>query len=525
MTALSTVPTDRRTLWIPAAILGAVLFLAASCTTSDIVYRDREPFNAPPDQASGLLGYYTVATKQTTCGNCHVGHQADWKQTHHASAKATLASNSHANASCYTCHSVDEKGNSLTGPAGWTVVNASAYQDVQCESCHGPGEEHVKLPDDRSKWPLARLTLSDSAASCAACHTGTHHGFADEWAQSGHAQVVTSAVNNANPECKSCHDAKTALRAWGVTTNYVEKDDGTFSPTTCAVCHNPHGSTNDHQLRFPINTPDPEQNLCMKCHLRRGEPVPGTYGIQPHAPQGYVLLGTGGYRPAGVSIDPNIFLTTHGSSANPKLCAGCHVNSYDVVDPESGGFVFHSTGHLFKPIPCLDNTGKPIADPNCAYSPPERSFKTCVSSGCHATESIAAGRLTLARNEIETLAAQLWLDSNHNGKVDAAPVDAGYLAIIKRDRPTEFTNASTVTPAMGANFNVFTFGENRYANGDKSLGVHNPFLARALLAASINEVQTAYGLPALAAPTRALVVRALDDAKVRAPNFIRSSQH
>jgi predicted CXXCH cytochrome family protein len=504
------------------ALSGYGLLLIAGCTKTEIVYRDRQPFNPAPDLASGLLGYYDFTTKQTTCGNCHVGHQADWAETHHANALADLVGSGHAGATCYGCHTVSEKGNGLASAAGWNAKPDSAYNDVQCESCHGPGTRHVALPDDRTKWPLARFTLTNAAASCASCHTGAHHGFADEWAQSAHAQIVTAAVNNANVECKNCHDGKTVLKAWGVSTNYVERDSTGFAATTCSVCHNPHGSENDHQLRFPINTPDPDRNLCMKCHLRRGEPEPGR--STPHAPQGFVVLGTGGYRPAGLSLDTNITLTTHASVANPRLCAGCHVNNYNVTDPATGAFVFHATGHLFKPIPCLSGAGAPIADTTCAYSPPTRSFKACTNSGCHATEAIAAGRLSLARSEIAALADQIWIDSNHNQTIDAAPTDSGLLAIVKRDRPAELANPTVITPARGAEFNVKTFGEARYGNGDKSKGVHNPFLARALLTANIAELQAAYGLAPPPQAVANLMARVLEDTRRRQPNFVLDRQ-
>lgn len=498
------------------------LLFVLGCTKSEIVYRDREPFNPAPDLASGLLGYYTASSRQTTCGNCHVGHQADWLATRHANAAQTLAAITPAPpAACYGCHTVNERGNDLTGLVGWDAVKNDAYKDVQCESCHGPGTEHVKRPDDRSKWPLPRIGMSVAQASCGSCHTGIHTPFAEEWAASGHSQVIASPAGRA--ECASCHEAKATLKAWGVSTNYVEITSTTTLPSTCSVCHNPHGSENTAQLRFPIDTPDPDRNLCMKCHLRRGEPATGSaYGARPHAPQGFVVLGIGGYRPTGANIDTLIGLTTHASVANPRLCAGCHVNQYQVTDPTTGAFVFQSTGHLFRPIPCLDAQGKPTADKTCAYSPPARTFKACMGSGCHATEAIAAGRLAGARADIEALAAQIWVDTDHDETIDAAPIDAGYLAIIKRDLPTELSTTTVVTPAKGAEFNVRTFAEGRYANGDKSLGVHNPFLARALLSANIQELRTAYGLPAPPALVTDLMGRSLEDARRRQPNFFRN---
>ena len=179
--------------WRPARVL-TLLLLVAGCGSTDIVYRDRAPFNPAPDVASGLLGYYTVSSKQTTCGNCHSGHQADWSKTHHAKAYATLVGNAGASKTCYACHTVSANGNGLTAPAGWDMTPDPGYQDVQCESCHGPGTEHVKLPDNKAKWPLARLTLTKASASCAACHTGKHTPFAEQWAASGHAQIITSAA-------------------------------------------------------------------------------------------------------------------------------------------------------------------------------------------------------------------------------------------------------------------------------------------------------------------------------------------
>ncbi len=506
--------------WRSVGVVALLLFVAA-CSSTDIVYRDRAPFNTAPDVASGLLGYYNVSTKQTTCGNCHAGHQAAWSTTHHSEAFATLVSSGHATAACYSCHTVNQNGNAITTPAGWNVTPDSGYKDVQCESCHGPGTEHVKKTETVANWPLARLSLSTAGASCAACHTGVHTPFAEQWASSGHAKLESPAINNTTSNCKNCHEGRTALKSWGIQTNYVERDSAAAVPHTCAVCHDPHGGTgNDHQLRFPVNSPDPDQNLCMKCHLNRGAPTAAS--TTPHGAAGYTLLGISGYRPAGVSLDTQVVLTTHSSTANPKLCAGCHVNAYDVTDPTTGSFVFHSTGHDFRPIPCVDATGKPLADDTCAYSSTARTFKTCTSAGCHGSAAVAASLMSSLRLNLNTMADQIWLDLNGNNKVDAAPTDGGYLATVMKNTPNELSTTNPVlTPAKGAQFNVLLFAERNYGHGDNSFGVHNPFLARALLAADINELRATYALPAPPALVQSAVDKALSDAKVRSPSFIR----
>ncbi|HEX6105144.1 MAG TPA: hypothetical protein VFZ26_06130, partial [Gemmatimonadales bacterium] len=78
------------------------------------------------------------------------------------------------------------------------------------------------------------------------------------------------------------------------------------------------------------------------------------------------------------------------------------------------------------------------------------------------------------------------------------PGDTGLLTQIA-DPAAAFTTADLqISVAEGALFNLRLVAEARYANGDRSKGVHNPFLSTALLAASINAVQTTY----FAAPIR-----------------------
>ena len=39
-------------------------------------------------------------------------------------------------------------------------------------------------------------------------------------------------------------------------------------------------------------------------------------------------------------------MTSHGSEANPRLCAGCHVNQFTVTDQETGDFLFQEVPKL-----------------------------------------------------------------------------------------------------------------------------------------------------------------------------------
>lgn len=496
------------------ALLGlasTLSLLLAGCSGDRIVFRDRAPFNPPLDAVAGFLGYYDADAKQTTCGNCHAGFQARWSETKHANAYATLTASPGVAESCYGCHTVTGKGNVFaSAAAGHDVVKDPVYYDVQCESCHGPGLAHVEgVGQGQLVRPLAKLSMSGTG-NCGDCHSGAHQPFAEEWAQSGHANVSASRAGNAN--CAGCHEGRAALARWGVDANYIERDVATaHQPTTCAVCHNPHGSPYSKQLRFPITSADPEQNLCIKCHLRTAEPTPSS--SSPHAPQGAVLLGFAGWRPPGFVYDTASIFGTHATEANPSLCAGCHVSKFTVTDALTGEFDFQATGHLMRPVPCLDEAGRPTANESCAYTPQARSWQTCTTAGCHADASRAAAAFNSKRALMKFFTDQLWIDANGNGSLQAAPTDGGLLPAIRASQPGQWSTAdNTITPAEGAEFNARLCGEYGQSNSDNSKGAHNPFLCEALLIATINYVRSHYNMPAASAEVQAILDRPIGGA-------------
>ncbi|MDP9144654.1 MAG: cytochrome c3 family protein [Actinomycetota bacterium] len=488
---------------LPMLILGG-------CTTTEFVERD--PVNPPPDAASGFVGYYDVATKQTTCGNCHVSTQGQWDNTAHASAWSALPDNPPAY--CASCHTVNERGNSVDTAAGFSKVASEAYHDVQCESCHGPGFDHATTPDAGTP-PLAHIGLANAGASCASCHTGEHNPFAEQWAASGHNDSAGMASPASNPSCQSCHEGRAAIRKFNGNQGTRYADSVGTKTIVCVVCHDPHGSPNPAQLRAPIDTPDPTQNLCMQCHLRNSTPTP-TFtrgGRGPHAAQGPVMLGEGaGWMPPGFFFDSAGAYSSHGSTANPRLCAGCHVKSFTVED--STGFLFQSTGHLFNPIPCVDGSGVPQAGNSCAYNSTARNWSACTT--CHATASVAANLLNNQRTTVQNLVWTLWKDVDGDLSLDAFPTDSGYLAQVYQTTPAEFNGANALTTAEGALFNAMMLAEKtQYDHSDGSYGVHNPFFYEGLLAATITAMETTYGLAPPPPPIQASMERALRRPPVR----------
>ena len=462
---------------------GALALTAAACVKDN----STSPSGTTTKDAS-FVGYSDPTTKQTTCGNCHIDRQTEWAATKHASAWADLQASGGAQAYCYQCHTTNGFSNLAQDSAGYFGVPAASqkyYQDVQCEACHGPGGSHISAPDETQ--PLGTIQADTGLPQgCGTCHTGTHSPFVDQWVQSGHGTVEPAA--NGNASCIGCHSGQGALARFDNKASYIEQNSATWQPITCAVCHDPHGSSNPHQLRYPINTADLGTNLCMQCHYRNSTPTPSS-SRGAHSPQGPMLLGEAGWIPPNFQYDETQQASTHGTGANPNLCAGCHVEAYDVTDQATGKFVVHSTGHLFRAIPCQDSTGAPVYNDTCADS--SRRFNACTLSGCHATAAQAMADRQVLQGRLQSLARTIWVDANGNGRVDAFPKDSGLAALVMANDTTQFE-------ITGPNANVETVGKGAWFNADMiqradgSWGVHNPIYAEALLLGTIDALHAAY---------------------------------
>jgi protein-arginine kinase activator protein McsA len=169
--------------------IGLLLLASAGCVDGKIAYRDGPNFTAPPTAAASFLGYSDEANKVTVCGNCHAGQQARWKETAHADVFNTLEASRSMQGLCQDCHTVSDKGNvAVDTAAGWRTTKDARHKEVQCESCHGAGLQHVQSP---TRGQLLASIKADTAKSlatgCSECHSGTHHPFVEEWRKTRHA--------------------------------------------------------------------------------------------------------------------------------------------------------------------------------------------------------------------------------------------------------------------------------------------------------------------------------------------------
>ena len=445
----------------PVSLLVLALFALGACVDEKVVFEDpgEEPGEIPAAGA-GFVGYSDHAAKLTYCGTCHTGAQADWLETLHAKAWKGLQESGHAQASCEACHSTNELGNPATQPSGYTATEDERYEDVQCEACHGAGLAHINAPS-KSNVPKASLAAGTALTTgCGECHRGTMTPQLEEWGASRHSRLSVLA---ASPSCTACHSGDGALKAWGVDTDYAEKQPTATGAVavTCAVCHDPHGSSQPAGLRFAVNTASTATNLCMRCHQER----PGIdFTGMPHAGQGPLVLGDAGWRPG--SLQGRI-AATHGiPTSNPGLCVTCHGASREVKDA-TGNVTFRDTGHRFWATPCVDASGKPVAASGCADA--ERDYRSCTGSGCHGTQDVARASVVRAEARTTELVAEL----------------AALLAAVPA---SEFSSLDGRTSA----------GEGARYNRELALmdgaTLHNPFLIERLLIASINELKRVYGI-------------------------------
>jgi hypothetical protein len=163
---------------------------------------------------------------------------------------------------------------------------------------------------------------------------------------------------------------------------------------------------------------------------------------------------------------------THGTpSRNPKLCATCHVSRFAATDKASGKFVFQATGHRFIAAPCVDANGIPTVAQGCTLA--AKTFRSCVSSGCHASEAVARTLYTTDSVRI------LQLVTSANSAINKVKAINSTACVLVSGKP--------FTSCLGTQFNV------SLAQSPGGF-VHNPFLLEQLLVASINQIQKDYGV-------------------------------
>lgn len=119
-----------------------------------------------PDAIPGVKPSATF-TGSASCQGCHPGSHETWSKSGHAHAFETLVKKgSDADPHCIQCHTVG-----FGQPGGYRrPLGGASLTDVGCESCHGPGSEHIDrhLHGKPSNFRFRPLGPGD----CTTCHYG-----------------------------------------------------------------------------------------------------------------------------------------------------------------------------------------------------------------------------------------------------------------------------------------------------------------------------------------------------------------
>ena len=136
-------------------------------TASETLSPDSRLFTAQLLEQQQKNGYASA----TACQRCHEQEYLQWSATRHAFAYETLLKKErYFDAGCVSCHTTG-----FGYPTGFQIGDAdSTLKGVQCETCHGPGKQHVGNPKKSNIRSGADTSL------CLQCHDPKHSpGFSD----------------------------------------------------------------------------------------------------------------------------------------------------------------------------------------------------------------------------------------------------------------------------------------------------------------------------------------------------------
>jgi DmsE family decaheme c-type cytochrome len=222
---------------------------------------------------------------------------------------------------CKVCH--EDIFNALQKSRHWNNVlkTKDGAEAHSCETCHGPGAEHVNSGGDKSKiFNFKEATPKDITKRCLECHSSG----------ADHMNFSRSAHSENDLSCLSCHSSHKGMvnqflliqAQPGLCYTCHQKIKPQFNMPfhhrveegliQCADCHNPHGGFIGKQLRSAAA----RDSVCYTCHADKQGPF--VFEHQPIKTEGCVAC----HSPHG-SPNPHLIKT---SNLN-VLCLKCHTAS------------------------------------------------------------------------------------------------------------------------------------------------------------------------------------------------------
>ena len=223
---------------------------------------------------------------------------------------------------CGTCH--EDIAKAFAQSPHEAVEKGESKHDFKgqaCESCHGPGSNHIMSLAAVDIRNPAKLAPAETDKICLTCHRNqptvagrlesshAHNDVACTSCHSIHAHgprgLVARTPADINTQCESCHGEVKAAFAEPFRHRVPE------NAMTCVDCHNPHGSYKPGMMQTAYaNEPG-----CLNCHIdKRG---PFTFEHAPVREEGCQSC----HEPHG---SPNAKMLTR--QAVRLVCLECHAN-------------------------------------------------------------------------------------------------------------------------------------------------------------------------------------------------------
>jgi predicted CXXCH cytochrome family protein len=255
------------------------------------------------------------------------------------------------NSTCTSCHEVQVKSFRQTMMGHLMMGRPRDQQEsLACQSCHGPGREHIRHPHKPAPGFLSFRETSFTEIKienerCLECHQNSERVF---W------QASTHALRNVR--CVDCHavmcpvtvteQASAQIRKSPLSTTFVNPFVVTRNETqvcmrchldkkmeinlsshmplreglmVCSDCHNPHGGPYPKQLRAAT-----VNEVCFRCHAEKRGPF-----LWMHAPVAMNCLNC--HLPHG-SINLHMLVLRP-----PMLCQRCHIGTHHPAQFQPGG--------------------------------------------------------------------------------------------------------------------------------------------------------------------------------------------
>ncbi len=145
---------------------------AANLGIASLPEKEREALLAARRKPTGRLPVEADYVGTPACLQCHAQESATWSEHPHARAYQTLEEKrEHRNGDCLACHTTGY-AQASGFPKGGADTHAG-LEGVGCESCHGPGGDHVAAGAEKLGTILSLGNKCDSCVIlqiCGSCH-------------------------------------------------------------------------------------------------------------------------------------------------------------------------------------------------------------------------------------------------------------------------------------------------------------------------------------------------------------------